>query len=405
MEVGFLLDIGKSLLAQAAENASEPDSAPEKSKYQATTGGMVTAYASILIMSILPIIFGSFKSAQNQKSSKESGEQTETMSTKDAMMFPLVASGALFGLYVIFKIFGTQHVNMLLTFYFFLIGVLALAHVTAPILRHVINEKLVRNEEYHLHMQRLKAKDTVFELAFDHFDLMALAFACGLGVWYLLKKHWIANNVFGLAFAHNGIELLQLNSVATGCILLGGLFVYDVFWVFGTDVMVTVAKSFEAPIKLLFPQDFLEVGVWGSHHAMLGLGDIVIPGIFIALLLRYDLNKGSGSKLYFIVAFISYVIGLLITVIVMTVFKHAQPALLYLVPLCVGIPLFTAFVKGEIKELFLYRDNPDEETAAVVQPSQDQKTVIAGKESSTKNNSTDGEKNGVATRSKAKKDN
>ena len=30
-----------------------------------------------------------------------------------------------------------------------------------------------------------------------------------------------------------------------GAILLAGLFVYDVFWVFGTDVMVTVAKSFQ----------------------------------------------------------------------------------------------------------------------------------------------------------------
>ena len=36
--------------------------------------------------------------------------------------------------------------------------------------------------------------------------------------------------------------------------LKGGLFFYDIFWVFGTDVMVTVAKSFEAPIKLVFPQ-------------------------------------------------------------------------------------------------------------------------------------------------------
>jgi len=55
--------------------------------------------------------------------------------------------------------------------------------------------------------------------------------------------------LFGMAFAINGVELLHLNSVLTGCILLGGLFVYDVFWVFGTNVMVTVAKSFEAPIK------------------------------------------------------------------------------------------------------------------------------------------------------------
>lgn len=72
------------------------------------------------------------------------------------------------------------------------------------------------------------------------------------------------------------MELLHLNNVSTGCILLGGLFVYDIFWVrwgsplsgsgslsrrhvqqpsgfspqvFGTNVMVTVAKSFEAPIK------------------------------------------------------------------------------------------------------------------------------------------------------------
>lgn len=44
-------------------------------------------------------------------------------------------------------------------------------------------------------------------------------------------QHWIANNLFGLAFALNGVELLHLNNVSTGCILLGGLFVYDVFWV------------------------------------------------------------------------------------------------------------------------------------------------------------------------------
>lgn len=29
-----------------------------------------------------------------------------------------------------------------------------------------------------------------------------------------------------------------------------------------------------------------------------------------------------------------------------------QPALLYLVPACIGIPLMVALVKGEIKEMF-----------------------------------------------------
>jgi minor histocompatibility antigen H13 len=32
--------------------------------------------------------------------------------------------------------------------------------------------------------------------------------------------------------------------------MLVGLFFYDIFWVFGTDVMVTVAKSFDGPIKV-----------------------------------------------------------------------------------------------------------------------------------------------------------
>lgn len=39
---------------------------------------------------------------------------------------------------------------------------------------------------------------------------------------------------------------------------------------------------------MVFPQDLLEQGLSANNFAMLGLGDIVIPGIFIALLLRFD---------------------------------------------------------------------------------------------------------------------
>lgn len=37
------------------------------------------------------------------------------------------------------------------------------------------------------------------------------------------------------------------------CALQAGLFVYDIFWVFFTPVMVSVAKSFDAPIKVCTP--------------------------------------------------------------------------------------------------------------------------------------------------------
>ena len=33
-------------------------------------------------------------------------------------------------------------------------------------------------------------------------------------------------------------------------------------------------------------------------------------------------------------------------------YKHAQPALLYLVPACLGTPTFVALLRGDIKSMF-----------------------------------------------------
>ena len=59
---------------------------------------------------------------------------------------------------------------------------------------------------------------------------------------YFKEKHWLANNVLGLAFSVQGIEHLSLGAVSTGVILLSGLFFYDIFWVFCTPVMVSVVS-------------------------------------------------------------------------------------------------------------------------------------------------------------------
>ncbi len=42
-------------------------------------------------------------------------------------------------------------------------------------------------------------------------------------------------------------------------------------------------------------------------------------------------------------------------------FKAAQPALLYLVPACLGSSLLTALVRGEMKSLFAYSEEVEEE--------------------------------------------
>jgi minor histocompatibility antigen H13 len=128
--------------------------------------------------------------------------------------------------------------------------------------------------------------------------------------------------------------------------------------------MTTVAKTIDAPILLQFPQDLLRNG-WldATKYGMLGLGDIVIPGIFVALLYRFDHYIGSKkpdgqkkSRFYFCAVVIGYMIGLLVTMGIMHYFKSAQPALLYLVPACIIIPLFLALIRGEFKELWNYSE-------------------------------------------------
>lgn len=73
---------------------------------------------------------------------------------------------------------------------------------------------------------------------------------------------------------------MALENFKIGAILLWGLFFYDIFWVFGTDVMITVAKNLNAPIKILFPNDLF---VEDPKFSLLGLGDIVLPVNFYIL--------------------------------------------------------------------------------------------------------------------------
>ncbi|CAK9815251.1 Minor histocompatibility antigen H13 [Anthophora plagiata] len=349
-------------IAQASENPTENDEAVTR-KVPSTPEGMAIAYGSLIIMAILPIFFGSYRAVRHHKEQqqqcKKSGEQPDTMSCKEAAIFPFISSFALFSLYILYKVFAKDYINQILAGYFFFLGILALCHLTSPIISSLVPAAIPKTQ-YHILFTRGEGDKLqhIINYKFNLHDIVCLICCSLVGAWYLLEKHWIANNLFGIAFAINGVELLHVNNVITGCILLCGLLFYDAFWVFGTDVMITVAKSFEVPIKLVFPQDILEKGLTASNFAMLGLGDIVLPGIFIALLLRFDNSLSRKTNVYFYSTFFAYFMGLLTTIFIMHLFNHAQPALLYLVPACLGTPLLLALAKGDWKALFSYEDHP-----------------------------------------------
>lgn len=216
--------------------------------------------------------------------------------------------------------------------------------------------------------------------------------------YYAFTKNWIMSNVFGLAVAFNSLEVslrdmgltqyIQLDTFMAGFVLLGGLFFYDIFFVFGTKIMVTVAVSMDVPIKvppidlisnqyqIMVPKEYIYLSPTQKlEFSMLGLGDIVVPGLFIALSLRYDLYRFhlnnptlqykrhfyNFPQPFFKASLIAYILGLVATMTVMHVFKAAQPALLYLSPACAAAAFLTALDRRELPTLWAYKEISKEE--------------------------------------------
>ena len=409
---------------------------------------------SVITQATLIIFIGSYRSLKLIATPEEGGStEKEVMSSKDAAQFPIVGSAALFGLFLAFKYLDKEVVNMVLGVYFMFVGVFTLTGTLAPFVEMAVKSKV----KYGLKktFPVIGEIDAEFTVA----EFISMVPATIFSAYYVKTKHFMMNNVLGIAFCIQSIERISIGSYKIGAILLSGLFFYDIFWVFGSEsvfgsnVMVSVAKNFDGPIKLLFPRalptkdiaDAVSVAISNTgdsslvkgaetvcislvknlgtelaknggkngldmtlegakavitagrdgyttnpvckdvvskvmqplvaavegEFSLLGLGDIVIPGIFVAILLRFDavqagikgLNGADTpfSKPFFHSNIIFYALGLYVTLYVMNTFKAAQPALLYLVPACLGASLGAAMYTGSWKALLAYNEEEDGE--------------------------------------------
>lgn len=118
----------------------------------------------------------------------------------------------------------------------------------------------------------------------------------------LISRPWYLTNILGFAFAYNALQLISPSTSWTGTLILGSLFLYDIYFVFYTPLMVTVATQLDIPAKLLFPRPS-DMDSAKQQLSMLGLGDVVLPGMMIGFALRLDLymhylRKQTKSRLY-----------------------------------------------------------------------------------------------------------
>ncbi|OQE42141.1 hypothetical protein PENCOP_c004G07383 [Penicillium coprophilum] len=259
-----------------------------------------------------------------------------------------------------------------------------------------------------------------------------------VGYFAFVANPWWLTNFLGFCFCYGTLQFMSPSTFWTGTLIMGSLFFYDIYFVFFTPLMVTVATKLDVPIKLLFPRPPTARDAPGAVPlAMLGLGDIVIPGMMIGLALRFDLflfyqKKGAqmprteGSdqaipkpayqsatgawgerfwapsvkplqpeiqppyhdarhfpKIYFKASIFGYIVGMVTTLLAMQYSNHAQPALLYLVPGVLASLWGTALIRGEVNTMWDFSDAEEAEIEEEKKqdetedkPSQDQKSFF-----------------------------
>lgn len=148
------------------------------------------------------------------------------------------------------------------------------------------------------------------------------------------------------------------------CVSLGvfhiNFFVLDIFWVFGNDVMMTVATKVEAPVKFIYtapPSDTPKP----YPFSVLGLGDVVIPGLFVRLTQNIDEVLQPKNLSYFNVAVAAYAAGLALCFGANEIFHNGQPALLYLDPSLVGSTLACAALNDQVPQLWDFKEEEEVE--------------------------------------------
>ncbi|KAI4111781.1 MAG: hypothetical protein LQ339_000238 [Xanthoria mediterranea] len=443
--------------------------------------------------------------------------QIEGLAASDAIWLPLLAGCTLGGLYVIIKwLEDPALLNKVLNWYFAIFGVYGVAKMFKDTIENIVEcvfparyiyaskvwvfdgvKRIAVSETDPLHKRQsplsgrlsllplpvsfsrflwslrqphstLCIRTNLYRRGKAHFHVVPSTIISGtlaisIMLYYnIVSRPWYLTNILGFAFAYNALQLISPSTSWTGTLILGSLFLYDIYFVFYTPLMVTVATQLDIPAKLLFPRPSSPDST-KPQLSMLGLGDVVLPGMMIGFALRLDLymhylrkqttksllthassstsseeksqaalksataesssreasdstsndsaspvpstqdvltspsadapapsagesqtikskfDPATGNwgnrfwtsssdpaiqgvvfpKPYFHTSLFGYFVGIIMTLGIMQVTGHAQPALFYLVPCVLGAFWGRAFVRGEVKEVWRFDEGQE----------------------------------------------
>mmetsp|Transcript_30332 Transcript_30332/g.63903 ORF Transcript_30332/g.63903 Transcript_30332/m.63903 type:complete len:1069 (-) Transcript_30332:282-3488(-) len=349
-----------------------------------------------------------------------------------AVMFVIVASGVLFVLFF-FNLYKVVRVV------YGLGGSFCLSHIIFHPLGDVLSSKRPRVGKF-LKTIPFRNLPVLGGFSFQWIDIICFVLAYGMGIaWIYIGFNrvdplsstyfWIVQDIMGVCYCILILGLIHINTIMVATVLLVLIFFYDIFYVFltpylfGTSVMIDVATGegsavdadhcekypfdkacmgSQAPLPMLLAVPWTNDFRGGA--SMIGLGDIIFPGLLISFASRFDaakelvkrcsrtttarngaMNEDEAARIdtlgevpptssstppskryhyhigrirkalfhgYFGPLVIAYAIGLILAYVAVWTTGRGQPALLYLVPCCLGTMLVLGWKKKQLSELW-----------------------------------------------------
>ncbi|XP_015283426.1 PREDICTED: signal peptide peptidase-like 2A isoform X1 [Gekko japonicus] len=334
----------------------------------------------IFLIAVLTVAVGGFWSGMEELEELKAAASSETREVSRKSSESIIFSPVKV---IVFVVLSCIMLVLLYYFYIWLVYVIiAIFCLASAISLYNCLAALIRKIPFG--QCRLACCNTAFEVRLIFLAGFCIAVSA---VWVVFRNEdswaWILQDILGIAFCLNFIKTLKMPNFKSCVILLGLLLVYDVFFVFitpyltksGESIMVEVAtgpfrnseKNYgnlveasaersapheKLPVVMRVPRlQFCTPMICGVPFSLLGFGDIILPGLLVAYCHRFDVQT-SSSSVYYISCSVAYAVGMLLTFVVLSLMKMAQPALLYLVPCILVTSALVAWKRKEMKKFW-----------------------------------------------------
>ncbi|KRT85148.1 Peptidase [Oryctes borbonicus] len=220
-------------------------------EYQWAYNIVDSSRVSTFLISMLLIVYGSFRSLNMEQEAREratgstncllnpstqsqTDNNVQTLDTLQALCLPL---GASISLLVMFFFFDSM--QMLFAICTAIIATVALAFLLLPMCQYIIRPCSDGNKISFGMCGR-----------FTGAELLSFSLSVFIVCIWVLTGHWLLMDAMGMGLCVAFIAFVRLPSLKVSTLLLTGLLIYDVFWVFfssyifSTNVMVKVSSLF-----------------------------------------------------------------------------------------------------------------------------------------------------------------